>query len=146
MTTYKVAELDGVLLDAAVAKAEGLSTEVAEGVCFVVRSVQRWHISCGVKIPAGFTEHATPFRPSTDGRDGMPIIERERITIRPSGLLGSDGKIEDGYVDEGDHWYAHTPGQDHMEGTSWLFPSMTPLIAAMRAYCASRFGETVELP
>jgi hypothetical protein len=53
-----------------------------------------------------------------------PIIERERINLQ----------YRDGGV-----WQAH-----HNGGWSQFGP--TPLLAAMRAYCAAVFGEEVELP
>lgn len=61
--------------------------------------------------------------PSTDWSVGGPIIERERISIdaRPSGKYDA---------------IALTDGK-------WL-EGPTPLIAAMRCFVASKFGEEVE--
>jgi len=107
---YKVGELEGALLDAAVAKAE--ETYVLWGEVWCERIVHDTGISY------------RPFQPSTQWEDAGPIIERERITIKDA--LYSE-------------WHAHTPT------AVWGYGE-TPLTAAMRAYVASRFGETVELP
>lgn len=56
---YKVSELDGMLLDAAVAKAEGRE---ADAVVF-----------CGLRLIS--------FAPSTDWAQGGPIIERDGIGL-----------------------------------------------------------------
>jgi hypothetical protein len=101
---YKVAELEGELLDAAVAKAN--------------------------EDPTGDVNPGTPRVPlaySTDWEYGGPIIERERIELHT-------GSADHPY------WEAICGAQDVQAG------GPTPLIAAMRAYVASKFGETVELP
>ncbi len=95
---YKVSELRGAPLDAAVAKAEGTS------------------------LP-----HGSPraYRPSMNWRQGGPIIEREAISLACS----ADRKV----------WYALPPetGADRS--------GPTPLVAAMRAYVASKLGEEIDL-
>lgn len=48
-----------------------------------------------------------------------PIIERERISL----------------IERRDHWFADAPGSSEV--------GPTPLISAMRAFIASRFGEEV---
>jgi hypothetical protein len=67
------------------------------------------------------------FNPSTDWRQGGPIIERERITI--------DAR------EHGQLWLAHSRlvGQDGITGP-------TPLIAAMRCYVASKLGDEIDVP
>jgi hypothetical protein len=108
MTTHKTADLEGALLDAAVARAEG------RGLLFDFRGE-----------PAQCFVDGVLYSPSTDWSLGGPIVQRERIELLRSGpgwcaqVGSSKGAVEDGH---------------------------TPLIAAMRAYVASRFGETVELP
>ena len=62
---------------------------------------------------------------STNWSQGGPIIDRERISLRH---IGKSIK--------GDIWDA---GDNEIEGP-------TPLIAAMRCYCASKLGDTVEVP
>jgi hypothetical protein len=67
--------------------------------------------------------------------DGGPIIERERITT------GYCGDTSDYFPRM---WFA----QYEVEGalrTNCHSVGLTPLIAAMRAYVASRFGEEVGL-
>ena len=63
------------------------------------------------------------FWPSTDWAQGGLIIQRERIRLDPRGV-----------------WVAgHDSSNDEYVGT-------TPLIAAMRCYVASRFGDEIEVP
>lgn len=67
------------------------------------------------------------FNPSTDWAQGGPIIEREEISLLP-GPWSAQVFLEDGLRS--------------FEGNG-----LTPLIAAMRAYVASRFGHEVpDLP
>ena len=107
---HKVAELEGALLDAAVAKAEG-----------------QWSAE-SVKAIA---EHPGVWRPSTSWIFGGPIIERERMCIQCPDVIDADlGRGQ---------WSANVYGAGAwQEGT-------TPLIAAMRAYVASKFGEEIDL-
>jgi len=116
---HKVAELEGALLDAAVAKAEGIEVEYSFGQC------RRLPLP-GVVIQT--------YQPSRDWADGGPIIERERISIA--------------YAVGLDYWEAlhdeRFDGNCSLFGTPYRGP--TPLIAAMRSFVASRFGEEVELP
>jgi hypothetical protein len=134
---HKVSELEGALLDSAVAKAErgslkGLSYALEGG---------------GGYGPSRFILLGVLFAPSTSWQDGGPIIERERILLSP---LPED-------------WRAvHTPSGNHppndtaieLEGGEYLQESSprvavhgaTPLIAAMRAFVASKLGEEIDLP
>ena len=119
---HKVSELDGALLDAAVAKVLGLH-EVDGFWC-------RCDVPAMAPLPLVSVLH---WRPSADWDQGGPIIERERIG---TGFCESGpfaGKWFGQYDDE------RLGGNCHQIGDS-------PLIAAMRAYVASRFGEEVELP
>jgi hypothetical protein len=113
---HKVSELEGELLDAAVAKTIGFSLRLtAEGSRewwqFFEPSLKQW---CAV----------LPF--STDWINGGPIIGIERISL-------------DYEIAEGSPVAASLPDQ------AWLV-GPTALVAAMRAYVASEFGEEVELP
>jgi hypothetical protein len=74
--------------------------------------------------------HDEPYpKYSTDWGQGGPIIERERIGIKP---------IYQGY--DVLHWSAvQELGEGRRTGP-------TPLIAAMRCYCASKLGHEVEIP
>jgi hypothetical protein len=115
MAKHKVSELEGALLDAAVAKAEGLPVHPGPGRYLVAAPID--------------TVWAHQFHPSTDWRDGGPIIERERIAVSP-GMSGD--------------WWARGPTMiDRMPKDS---RGPTPLIAAMRSYVALRLGGEVELP
>lgn len=66
------------------------------------------------------------FRPSTSWTDGGPIIEREKLELRPV--------YEGGDFSE---WRAFASGD--VDG----FTGNTVLIAAMRAFVASKFSEVV---
>lgn len=125
--THKTAELEGSLLDAAVALAEGWRS-MPGGQGYAIPSF-------GVGLAGGEPIDTTTWEPrprawSTDWRHGGPIIERERIAIDSYGVGA---------------WMAHhLPSFEvrhvpHIEGR-------TPLIAAMRAYVASKFGDTMDLP
>jgi len=71
----------------------------------------------------GLNDLTTEWSPSRFWHQGGPIIERERINV-------SCGKRGD--------WWASMALNEKIEGP-------TPLIAAMRAFVASKFGEEVEL-
>lgn len=66
---------------------------------------------------------------STDWSQGGPIIERERISVVDV----------DGY----DFWKADKLNEEAIPVISY---GPTPLIAAMRCFCASRLGDEVEIP
>lgn len=127
---HKVSELKGALLDAAVAMAEGRKPEIVPyrvngglGITFV-----RDEPVCTVGV-----EH---FEPSTRWGHGGPIIEQERLEILSS-LPGI--------------WEAGPPGSLEPSGASVSFcgrgqRGSTPLIAAMRAFVASKLGAEIDLP
>jgi hypothetical protein len=114
---HQVAELDGALLDAAVALAEGWSAEETrdDGVL--------WY-----DHKESYRKELLPW--SVMWEYGGPIIDRERI-----GLL---------FLSPKQGWCAQVDGHRGERPPSAL--GLTPLIAAMRAYVASKFGEEVELP
>jgi hypothetical protein len=134
---HKVSELEGALLDAAVAKALGWQTG------------SNW--CADPDRPGFFLLYGEPdedsegphFSPSTLWQDGGPIIQREGIAIyrvqdgwsavMPDSVNGGSG----GYFGNLD--YIDVNPYDGSRGP-------TPLIAAMRAYVASKFGGEVELP
>lgn len=70
------------------------------------------------------------FAPSTDWAQGGPLIEREKIAIDPDG--GANIREPE--------WAASIAEQPK------YFTGPTPLIAAMRAYVASRLGDEVDIP
>jgi hypothetical protein len=68
------------------------------------------------------------FTPSTDWAHGGPIIERERILVQPE--IGKKGC--------GNAWNAISMADTEAYGP-------TPLIAAMRAFVASKLGDTIDI-
>lgn len=103
----KTNELTGAALDWAVAKCEGF------------------------KYP-----NDPVFKPSTNWAHGGPIIERERIFLKPSKLSPTTAKR----IAWGAHgFYGNTEQKVHRHGP-------TPLIAAMRCYVASKLGDEIDVP
>lgn len=122
----KTAELEGAALDAAVAMAEGklfemLPDEWGEPATYLVLMVNL------PKFRLPVVGDKVKFCPSTDWRLGGPILERENIQL---GGYGTNRQAE--IRDDDKPWV-----------TMW---GETLLIAAMRAYVASRLGDDVELP
>jgi hypothetical protein len=125
---HKVAELEGVLLDAAVAKAEGWPPD---------------EVAAMVLNPAGAERYLAA---STSWALGGPIIERERIDVETSPAINAVEPPPDRA------WSARGfrrsvpmgPYKTPTSGGVWMV-GPTPLIAAMRAYVASKFGDEVEL-
>ena len=129
---HKVAELDGALLDAAVALAGGA---VSGGL-----GVWRW--------PAGVRLMAASWEPSANWSQGGPIIERERIALWPCGPDHQNGFWSAGYdvnVSSGQQCESGWLELPAIEATHEQ-TGRTSLIAAMRAYVASKYGEWIELP
>lgn len=120
---HKTSELTGALLDAAVAKANGLS--------YAIHPQKVWEDGCGVTIvnqtPACWTSVGY-YEPSTDWRTGGVIIERER-------MRSSEYEAE---LYPGQNWHYWTP-------TNVTGHGETPLIAAMRAFVSAKFGDEVDL-
>lgn len=112
MTKHKVSELEGALLDAAVAMAWGEPT-----------AGDLWLFGLSF-----FDE----LRPSTNWAHGGPIIERDHICLQWQ------------YMKQPPTWDAWVEFTNGSEVDSAAGP--TPLIAAMRCYVSSKFGEWVELP
>jgi hypothetical protein len=129
---HKVSELEGALLDAAVAKAEG-------------RPYPDW---------VDASPHSDADRvwsPSDTWEDAGQIIELELIAtfyVPPDSWTKTGGWWEAGYepeVDDGEQCesgWIERPKIVLRHGHC----GSTPLIAAMRAYVASKFGDEVELP
>jgi hypothetical protein len=118
---HKVSELDGAPLDAAVAKAEGV--ELIDG-------------SAG--YPTAWDHDLACWRgwsACRDWRIGGPIIERDRITLKCHengwhALVDTDWSMSSDEVPL--NWKGDGEGD-------------TPLLAAMRAYVASKFGDEIDL-
>ena len=113
---HRVSELDGALLDAAVAMAAGASRDGP--------SVWKW--------PSGTRLMAASWQPSANWAQGGPIIERERISIVENGGMWAafcSPCVTRNIVD----WLPDGVGP-------------TALTAYMRAFVASKFGDEIELP
>jgi hypothetical protein len=80
-------------------------------------------------------ETTLDWSPSTNWADGGPIIEREQIS-----LTSIDHRHPE--LD----WHARIPGTLHPGWEPAEATGPTPLVAAMRAYVASKFGDEVDLP
>jgi len=112
----KVAELMGAELDYWAGIADGLNVEIAlSGECLLMDD--------------NGDEICDEYSPSTNWEYGGPIIEREKITIEPNPY----GQKQ---------WGAcHGP---HGKEPTWIWKNAeTALIAAMRCFVASKFGDDV---
>jgi hypothetical protein len=116
MTHIAVADLVGDNLNIAVALADGHR---------VRRSTIEHASGIHEQWPGGNWEWIR--QPSTAWEHGGPLIERERIALE--------------FLD--DEWCAWAPGPQRADGGDGR--GQTPLVAAMRAYVASKFGERIEL-
>ena len=113
----KVADLLGVTLDYWVAKAW------MDGVSYVT-------------VDTSYVRDFD-FHPSENWAQGGPIIERERIELLHYG--------QDGINLAGNPWEAQIGCDAHYidQGPGDAMGGPTPLVAAMRAYVASRLGDEV---
>lgn len=134
---YQTNELTGWLLDAAVAKAEGM--------IFKVVDQKVWGDGSGITFvsvsPACRVNH-NYFEPSKLWAHGGPIIERERIAIvcsRPR-FDTNDGQRWDAYFDGR---YTGPDGQVECNGD--ISEGATALIAAMRSFVTAKLGAETEL-
>lgn len=121
----KVSELSGAMLDYWVARAEGW----AFGPQHKTLECDVWRDADGCIVGV---IPAQGFRPSMDWESGGPIIERERIDT----AFGNEPGLWEALV-RPEYEYGMYMCDDG-RGTG-----PTILIAAMRAYCASKFGDTV---
>jgi Protein of unknown function (DUF2591) len=109
----KVSELTGALLDYWVARVEGIDPAL-------LAEIQRPDSVVSLKAS----------RPSTDWAHGGPIIERERILVWPCTQANDGNPIR--------NWTARVECNPNFQ-----YFADTPLIAAMRAYVASKFGDEI---
>jgi len=122
----KVSELDGASLDAAVARCEGYLPPVMyspnEG-----EPAALW-------MPHPTLPHfrVEDWHPSTQWAQGGPIIERERISVETDRMLRPEAPVT---------WVAFI-WDDPKHYTSLGAP--TPLIAAMRLYVMTKYGEELD--
>lgn len=119
----KTSELIGPALDWVVAKCEGVNEET-------------FRLFYEPTEPTDYDAHGFPeFNYSTIWPQAGPIIERECIATYASGACSVTPKNPD-------YWVAEILDTEEM--ITQYGP--TPLIAAMRCYCASKFGDEVEIP
>jgi len=111
----KTEELNGPALDWAVAKCAEWPMDV-------------WYDED--ELPMIRDDEVPEWEPSVNWAQGGPIIERGRITVRPSASTKD--------------WTAVMC--DFYQRPAWYGEGSTPLIAAMRAYAASVLGDEVEVP
>lgn len=118
----KVAELEGAQLDYWVARALGFP-----GPDDVPTELCGWEHIEGESF-------RKDWQPSQDWAQGGPIIEREGVTIYCSGNVISNSK-----------WWAYINAAQTYDGLDGDYEAIgpTPLIAAMRAYVASKFGDEI---
>ena len=118
MSEIKVSTLAGPQLDYWVAKAEGKEVLIAGGMAQILYRVEQ-----GV-------ECYQVYSPSTDWSQGGPIIERERYSFATIGT---------GMPDENGNKPIVCIGRE-----SKATEGKTHLVAAMRCYVTSKFGEEVD--
>lgn len=114
---HRVSELEGALLDAAVALIEGLTVD-------------------GIRINeciVGVTPDRYVYAPSRKWEQAGPIIERERIMLTSY----ANGEWEA---------FAIGPDSVVERMATGKMRGPTTLIAAMRAYVVAKLGHEVELP
>lgn len=85
-----------------------------------------WHITVQPNVPITVKEGTTSLVPhyTSDWLQAGPIIEQEGITLR-HGLSGWDAELDEFDI---------------------LTSAFTPLVAAMRCFLISKFGEEYEIP
>jgi hypothetical protein len=111
--------LIGAELDAAVARVLGLEYAV-EGESMLYARVM---------LPQDDDGERREFAPSTDWSQGGPIIEKAGIDLEWAPNVGLTW-----YEPDGDTWQAYAPTSDGL----FVKTGPTPLIAAMRAFVASK--------
>jgi hypothetical protein len=125
----KAVELEGAALDFWVSEAEDA------GCCLENFMVNPPRPGACWRMVDGRPDFSKPYSPSTDWALGGPIIERENICVlAPKYINMVDDRWTAGVgaVESYDGWYGSTKNQ--AEGP-------TLLVAAMRAYVMSKFGE-----
>ena len=132
----KTSELTGAHLDYWVAKSASIEVRYLDSKTKSAAPHFAQGADAAVKDSDGFWE---TFAPSVDWPQGGPIIERERINLLETAKWPTPGVPPQQW-----RWTASLEGDTSyygFEGKRQEGP--TPLIAAMRAYVASKFGEEV---
>lgn len=112
---YATEDLDGPLLDLAVAKAIGLKAVIHK----VDNAIEPF-FECCVLNACGRLQYQ--YTPSRMWSQGGPLVEEHRISL----------------TERGDKWSADAWG-------GWVIEAKTPLIAAMRALVTTKIGATVRM-
>ena len=121
----KTSELTGAALDWAVAKCEGAKAAP-------LKAGGPMHLF----LEVGFSP--LPYSPSTDWEHGGPIIEQEGINL----TMFVEGEVDPEDVGS---WCA-AYDRDNFGDDEKSCTASTPLVAAMRCFCASRLGDEVDVP
>ena len=126
----KTSELQGAALDWAVVKCECAIPAQFVSIPALLNGTVR-------VFRADTNAYSEPVSPSTDWAHGGPIIEREGIAV--------DVVLAGWTIDS---WVAALVHEDkEFDGVARAEEyGPTPLIAAMRCYVASKFGDEVEIP
>lgn len=122
----KTSELTGAALDWAVAKCEGHKP------VFTRHWVTPSHPEDPRRVCVPAPSWVQPFEPSTNWAQGGPIIEREKIYLN--------------CLRTGDHYRTEVWEAWPYASTKLVQQGVTPLIAAMRCYVASKLGDEVDVP
>lgn len=136
MVKIKTADLIGAQLDWAVAMASGKlgsddDDEVVLGMLYWCHGNNPEKVAGPSHINPNTGRHFGFFMPSRNWSHGGPIIERERITLAHEPSRGG--------------WSAGlaSPTFDYF---NFLGYAEAPLVAAMRAFVASKLGDEVKVP
>mgnify|MGYP000314171974 FL=1 len=113
---YKTLDLEGPLLDLAVAKAIGLSALIHK-----VDNAIAPFFECCVLSERQRLQYQ--YMPSRNWTQGGPLVEEHCISLTHRGA---------------DRWAADAPG-------AWIVEAETPLLAAMRALVGMKLGDTVRM-
>ena len=115
-----ICDLTGAALDWAVARCEGAHPQIS------------------YPDKRLFGAIGDTFDYSTDWAQGGPIIDREGISTR---LNHKQAQLWEAYI-----WLPTQHDQSEADSNSYTAFGMTPLIAAMRCYVASKLGNEVDVP
>jgi hypothetical protein len=127
----KVSELTGALLDYWVGQAEGKESYIYSGYCFLPNPHREPGDADG------------NYQPSTNWKQAGPIIERENIQLGPpTQRVHRNGGPHAGWGASG-IWSACTWHKGANDRRAIAHHETSPLIAAMRCYVASKYGEEV---
>lgn len=127
-----VKDLSGAALDWAVAKALGYADYPDDSV-----EQGAWWYTDPVKAPFSERIRKADWKPSTDWRQGGPLIEKYGLRIDPP-IHGGDGQWAGVFF---------TDPEDHDEEfTHYEIDGPTPLVAACRALVEAKLGDIVKVP